>query len=138
MPIQLRRRTRDEQRRPADGQRRERRYLLERPSTYSFVRDSGVEAFSNAFDRSPCIVRDLSSLGAGIEFEAPEPSVNDRIKVQLQLRDSERASIELTGVVRHARTEEAGIARAGVEFVDVGALERALLHQVVEDLKATS
>ncbi len=105
---------------------------------YSFVADSGAEAFSSAFDRSPCVVRDLSSLGAGIDFEAPEPSVNDRITVQLQLRDHERASIELRGVVRHARTEEAGIVRAGVEFVDVGALEPRCSTRSSRTIEATA
>ncbi|MET0276512.1 MAG: PilZ domain-containing protein [Acidimicrobiia bacterium] len=144
MAIQLLKRRTGEQRRAAehgrnsDGKRRARRYTLDRPSTYALVSAERADAFWDAFDKSPCVVRDLSTLGAGLEFEADEPSVNDRIKVHLQLRDHHRASIELNGVVRHARSEEAGVVRAGVEFVDVGALERALLQQIVKDLEAST
>lgn len=96
----------------------------------------GPDAYHNAFDLAPCVVRDLSSLGAGLEFAAPEPAVSAHVVVQLQLRDHDRASIKLTGLVRHVWTERPGVVRAGIEFIAVGNLERALLHQAVHELEA--
>jgi hypothetical protein len=88
-----------------------------------------------AFDKDPCVLRDLSVAGAGLEFSDREVSVSDRVVLDLQLGNRQRASIQLTGEVRHATTDDQGMVTAGLEFVDIGDLERALLLRLLRDME---
>ena len=101
------------------------------------VRDpSRVDEFLIDTDQSLCIVRDLSTKGIGLELDDTDISVGDALVIDLHLTEHRRAaSIRLRGVVRHASTNDSsrGPVRAGVEFVDIGNLERALIHQLLRD-----
>jgi PilZ domain len=88
-----------------------------------------------AFDKDPCVLRDLSMAGAGLAFSDRNVAVGDRVVLDLQLGDRQRASIQLAGEVRHAATDPEGRVTAGIEFVDVGALERALLVRLLRDME---
>ena len=83
----------------------------------------------------PCVLRDLSISGAGVELPDREVAVGDHVVLDLQLGDRQRASIQLAGVVRHAATDHRGIVIAGIEFVDVGDLERALLIRLLRNMQ---
>lgn len=85
-----------------------------------------------------CVVRDLSVSGACLELSAPNVSVGDRMVLDLQLGDRQRASIRLSADVRHATTADDGLVTAGVEFDAVGDLERALLLRLVRDLETVA
>ncbi len=84
---------------------------------------------------APCVLQDLSLTGAGLELSSRDDvSVGDRVVLDLQLGERQRASIKVTGEVRHAKPVEAGTVVAGIEFTEVGDLERALLHRLLRDL----
>jgi hypothetical protein len=86
--------------------------------------------------QSGCVVRDLSPIGAGLELDDPEVAVGDTLVIDLNLTEHRRApTIRVHGVVRHTTPTDDGDrpVRAGVEFVDVGDLERALLHRLIAD-----
>jgi c-di-GMP-binding flagellar brake protein YcgR len=90
-------------------------------------------------NQSSCLVHDISTGGAGLVLDDPAVSVGDTLVIDLHLTEHRRAaSIRLHGVVRHARVDDdgRGCVRAGVEFVEVGNLERALLLRLVEDRTA--
>ena len=89
-------------------------------------------------DKDRCLVRDLTAAGAGLEFTAREVAIGDRVVLNLQLGDGRAASIQLTGEIRHATTDHVGIVTAGIEFVDVGDLERALLVRLVRDIETNT
>jgi PilZ domain len=85
--------------------------------------------------QSSCVVQDLSTAGAGLVLDDPEVTVGDRLVIDLALTEHVRAaSIRLHGIVRHATAQHdgPGEVRAGVEFVEVGDLERALLRRLVD------
>lgn len=84
----------------------------------------------------PCVVRDVSLAGAGLELRERKVGIGDRVVLDLQLGARVPATIQLTGEIRHATAREDGVVTAGVEFVDVGDLERALLFRLVRDLQA--
>jgi hypothetical protein len=84
-------------------------------------------------DYESCVLTDLSMEGAGIHLEAGEVTVGDRIELDLPLGARQRASIQVRGEVRHATVDD-GTPRAGLEFIDVGDLERALLYRLLRDL----
>ena len=65
-----------------------------------------------------------------------ELSVGDGLVLDLQLGEHRRASIRLAGEVRYARTDHEGVVRAGIEFVAVGDLERALLLRLLRERSA--
>jgi hypothetical protein len=90
-------------------------------------------------DYAPCVLADLSMEGAGLELVDGEVAVGDRVELDLPLGEGRAPTIRLQGDVRHASAGDGGTPRAGLEFVDVGDLERALLYRVVRDLgKATA
>lgn len=86
-------------------------------------------------DYSDCTLRDLTTVGAGLRGHGAELSVGDRIVLDLQLGARHRASIKVTGEVRHAAASDDGSWNAGIEFTAVGNLERALLARLVRDLE---
>lgn len=119
-----------------EGPRRDRRAEVRQPlgwhSRYA-VRDES-RVFVCATDQAPCVVHDLSIAGAGLELTDPSVTVGDCVVLDLHLSDHRRgASIKLTGVVRHTSTDDGAAVRAGVEFVEVGNLERAVLRRLLEE-----
>ena len=55
--------------------------------------------------------------------------------LDLQLGARQRARIKVRGEVRHTTSAEDGSINAGIEFTEVGDLERALLVRLVRDLR---
>jgi len=88
-----------------------------------------------ASDKDPCVVRDLSVAGAGLELSDREVAVGDLVALNLQLGDGRVASIRLNGEVRHTAKNHQGLVTAGIEFVNVGDLERALLVRLLRDIE---
>ena len=87
-------------------------------------------------DFEPCVLTDLSMEGAGLHLEHGEITVGDCIELDVPLGAQRRASIQVRGEVRHTTTDD-GPARAGLAFVDVGDLERALLLRLLRDKDRT-
>ena len=87
-------------------------------------------------DFEPCVLTDLSIDGAGLTHLDSEIEVGARIELDLPLGAHRRASIQVQGEVRHATQVESGSV-AGLEFVEVGDLERALLHRLLRDMHQT-
>lgn len=134
--LELKRRDqcRERRGRPRDDRRRTVRQPAGWPSRYVVVDPGDQLWYFAAFDKDPCVLRDLSMAGAGLECSDREVAVGDRVVLDLQLGDRQRASIQLAGDVRHAATDHQGIVTAGIEFVDVGDLERALLRRLLRDM----
>jgi hypothetical protein len=84
-------------------------------------------------DYESCNLTDLSMKGVGMHLASGVVNVGDDVEIDLPLGAHRRASIQLRGAVRHV-TVERGEPRAGVEFVDVGDLERALLLRLLRDM----
>ncbi|HEY3669881.1 MAG TPA: PilZ domain-containing protein [Acidimicrobiia bacterium] len=84
-------------------------------------------------DYEVCLLTDLSMEGAGLHLTEGEVTVGDHIELDLPLGDNKRASIQVRAEVRHATADD-GAPRAGLEFIDVGDLERALLYRLLRDL----
>ena len=103
------------------------------PSLYVVADEFHQFAYRTPSDHAPCVVHDLSIAGAGLELSGRELSVGDGLVLDLQLGEHGRASIELTGEVRHTRTDHEGVVRAGIEFVAIGDLERALLLRLLRE-----
>ena len=61
--------------------------------------------------------------------------MGDEILLDLPLGERQRASIKVTGEVRHTASAEDGSVNAGIEFTEVGDLERALLLRLVRTLE---
>jgi hypothetical protein len=102
------------------------RYLVDDPGRDQlYISDS---------DYTECFVRDLSTTGVGLHSEGGELAVGDRVLLDLRLGARNGASIRLTGEVRHAVADDNGVVSAGLELVEVGDLERALLLRLVRDL----
>jgi PilZ domain len=127
----------------AEGQRRfgDRRKLKRQhagwESRYRVVDESREHLHYAGDDYEPCVLTDLSMEGAGLHLSAGAVTVGDRIELELPLGAHRRASIQVRGEVRHA-SEEDGHPRAGLEFVDVGDLERALLLRLLRDMRETA
>jgi len=85
-------------------------------------------------DYTECVLRDLSTAGVGLHAPGQELEIGARLLLDLRLGARHRASIRLTGEVRHAASDDTGAVTVGVEFVEVGNLERALLQRLVRDL----
>jgi hypothetical protein len=103
------------------------RYLVtDEERSYAYVTDS---------EYSECVLRDLTTAGAGLHCADSELAIGDRILLDLKLGERHGASIKVTGEVRHASCTDDGEVRAGIEFVDVGDLERAILFRLVRDLQ---
>ena len=118
------------------GRRDDRRGEVRQPLGWQskyVVRDESRVFFTDT-EHVPCVVQDLSVAGAGLELSKPDLGVGDCVELDLSLSDRQRgASIKLTGVVRHTSSEDGAPARAGVEFIDVGDLERALLWRLLQN-----
>ena len=103
------------------------RYLVDDPDRdRPYVSDS---------DYTECFVRDLSTTGVGLHSTGGELAVGDRVLLDLRLGARHGASIRLTGEVRHAVEDDNGVVTAGLELVEVGDLERALLLRLVRELE---
>jgi hypothetical protein len=83
------------------------------------------------------VLHDVSVAGAGLELGGRGVGIGDRVVFDLPLGDYAPATIQLTGEVRHATPLDDGVLRAGVEFVEVGDIERALVSRLVRDMEAT-
>jgi hypothetical protein len=101
---------------------------------YRVVDESREHVHYAGDDFQPCVLTDLSMEGAGI-LPHGEIAVGDRIELDLPLGAVTRASIQVRGEVRHASVDD-DAPRAGLEFVDVGDLERALLLRLLRGMKA--
>jgi c-di-GMP-binding flagellar brake protein YcgR len=84
-------------------------------------------------DYETCLLTDLSMAGAGLHVGDGAVAVGDHIELDLPLGAHRHASIQVRGKVRHATIDD-GEARAGLEFIDVGDLERALLYRLLRDM----
>ena len=138
--LELKRRgqCREQRGRPRDDRRQTVRQQAGGASRYAVVDPADELWYFTAFDKDPCVLRDLSMAGAGLEFSDRNVAVGDRVVLDLQLGDRQRASIQLAGDVRHAATDHEGVVTAGIEFIDVGALERALLVRLLRDMEANA
>lgn len=87
-------------------------------------------------DDAHCVVRDLSVAGACLELPPERVSIGDHMVLDLRLADRGGASIRLAGDVRHTSIDEDGFLRAGIEFDEVGNLERALLLRLLAGLES--
>jgi len=102
------------------------------------VVDEAREHLHYAYDDyETCVLTDLSMEGAGLYLTRGDVNVGDRIELDLPLGANRRASIQVRGEVRHASSDD-GAPRAGLEFVDVGDLERALLLRLLRDLHGSA
>lgn len=88
-------------------------------------------------DYESCVLTDLSMDGAGLHLVGAEVAVGDRVELDLPLGARRHASIQVRGEVRHASYDD-GTARAGLKFIDVGALERALLLRLLRDMNTSA
>jgi hypothetical protein len=86
-------------------------------------------------DFDACELRDLSMEGAGIRLVEGEVAVGDRVELDLRLGAHLRASIKVRGEIRQTSADDDGTPRAGLEFVEIGDLERALLDRLLRDLE---
>lgn len=87
---------------------------------------------ATALDWARCRVLDVSVRGTGLELFGPPVGVGDRLVVDLRLLRSNMASVTLTGEVRYCNPGPHDARRVGLEFVDVGDLEGALLQRLVK------
>lgn len=84
-------------------------------------------------DFESCVLTDLSMAGAGLYVTDSVMQVGDHVELDLPLGAHRRASIQVRAQVRHATIDD-GDARAGLEFTDLGDLERALLLRLLQDM----
>jgi hypothetical protein len=89
-------------------------------------------------DYEPCVLSDLSMQGAGLEVAEGDLAVGDRVELDLPLGAHKRATIQVRGEIKHAAPDSEGHPRAGLEFIDLGALERALLLRLLRDMDSTA
>jgi hypothetical protein len=124
------------------GPRRDRRRTERRTAGWEsryVVADQADDLWFLAASRdSPCLVRDLSTAGACLVLAADDDvAVGSRVVLDLQLGDRRGASIRLAASIRYVTDEDGdGRVRAGLEFDDVGDLERALLFRLLRDLES--
>jgi hypothetical protein len=123
----------------ADGQtrfgdrRKAKRQSAGWESRYRVVDESREHLHYAGEDYEACLLTDLSMEGAGLHLPDAEIEVGDRIELDLPLGAHRRASIQVRGEVRHTTVDD-GSPRAGLAFVDVGDLERALLLRLLRDM----
>ena len=125
----------DGQRRFGD-RRRASRLSAGWPSTYRILDEERDYSFDDDFDA--CELRDLSMDGAGIRLVEGTLAIGDQVELDLRLGARQRASIKLRGRVRHTSADDDGTPRAGLEFLEIGQLERALLHRLVRELRVAA
>jgi PilZ domain-containing protein len=127
----------------ADGQprfgdrRKVKRQFAGWESRYRVVDESREHLHYAGDDFETCVLTDLSMEGAGIHLVDGDVAVGDQIELDLPLGAHRRASIQVRGQVRHATVDD-GAPRAGLEFIDVGDLERALLLRLLRDMHQTA
>ena len=122
---------------PRFGDRRkEKRHTAGWESRYRVVDESREHLHYAGEDFEPCVLTDLSMDGAGLHLPDADVTVGDRIELDLPLGAHRRASIQVRGEVRHASSD--GPAHLGLEFIDVGDLERALLYRLLRDMHQTA
>jgi len=124
----------------ADGQpkfgdrRKAKRQVVGWESRYRVVHEELEHLHYAGDDYETCVLTDLSMEGAGLHLVAGEVTVGDRVELDLPLGAHRRASIQVRAEVRHASVEH-GAPRAGLEFIEIGDLERALLYRLLRDMK---
>lgn len=119
---------------PRFGDRRKaKRQAVGWESRYRVVDESREHLHYAGEDFEPCVLTDLSMAGAGLHLHTDDVTVGDRVELDLPLGAHRRATIQVRGEVRHTSSEH-GTARAGLEFIDVGDLERALLYRLLRDM----
>jgi hypothetical protein len=119
---------------PKFGDRRkEKRQSVAWESRYRVIHEGREHLHYAGEDFETCVLTDLSMEGAGVHIVAGEVTVGDHIELDLPLGANRRASIHVRAEVRHATVDE-GPPRAGLEFVEVGDLERALLYRLLRDM----
>jgi hypothetical protein len=107
-------------------------------SRYRIV-DEGRERYHyGGEDYEPCVLSDLSMQGAGLHITEGDVSVGDRVEIDLPLGAHKRATIQVRGEIKHAGADGEGQPHAGIEFVDLGDLERALLLRLLRDMESTA
>lgn len=122
----------DGQRRFGD-RRRASRLSAGWPSNYRILDEE--RPFSLVDDFEACELRDLSMDGAGIRLAEGELAIGDQVELDLRLGAQQLASIKLRGRVRHTSADADGKPRAGLEFLEIGQLERALLQRLIRELR---
>jgi c-di-GMP-binding flagellar brake protein YcgR len=126
----------------ADGQprfgdrRKAKRQAAGWESRYRVVDESREHLHYAGDDFETCMLTDLSMEGAGLHLADGEIAVGDRIELDLPLGAQRWASIQVRAEVRHTTVDD-GAPRAGLEFIDVGDLERALLYRLLRDMHQT-
>jgi len=128
-----RRGQRAEGQRKFGDRRRAKRQAVGWESRYRVVHEEREHLHYAGEDYEPCLLTDLSMEGAGLHIVAGEVTVGDRVELDLPLGAHRRASIQVRAEVRHATVDE-GAPRAGLEFVEIGDLERALLYRLLRDM----
>jgi hypothetical protein len=127
----------------ADGQRRfgdrrkAKRQTAGWESRYRIVDEAREHLHYAGDDFEPCLLTDLSMDGAGLHLIQGDVNVGDRVELDLPLGAHRRATIQVRGEVRHASADD-GAPRAGLEFVEIGDLERALLYRLLRDMNQTA
>jgi c-di-GMP-binding flagellar brake protein YcgR len=125
--------------RPRFGDRRRaKRQTAGWESRYRVVDESRAHTHYAGDDFEPCVLADLSTDGAGLQLTEGEVEVGDQVELDLPLGAQRRASIQVRGEVRYKSADDEGTPRAGLEFVDVGDLERALLVRLLRDMNNTA
>ena len=128
-----RRGQRAEGQRKFGDRRRAKRQAVGWESRYRVVHEEREHLHYAGEDYETCLLTDLSMEGAGLHIVAGEVTVGDRVELDLPLGAHRRASIQVRAEVRHATVDE-GAPRAGLEFVEIGDLERALLYRLLRDM----
>lgn len=105
-------------------------------SRYRVVDETREHLYHGDDHYRSCVLTDLSMRGAGIHLTAGAVSVGDCVELDVPLGEHRQATIRVRGQVRHA-SHDTEAARAGLEFVGVGDLERALLLRLLRDLRST-
>ena len=124
----------DGQQRPRSDRRRASRQPADWDSGFVVMPEARQYSYVSKSDYAACTLRDLSMEGVGVQLADGSVEIGDRVVLDLPLGERQRASIQLTGEVRHAAPDRNGVVMAGIQFVDVGALERALLYRLLRDL----
>jgi hypothetical protein len=112
------------------GSQRAGRQSLGRAGRLVITEETHLFAFHTA-PETECIVRELSLYEAGVELTGRELAIGDHVFLDLRLGERPKPSIVLSGEVRHSCFDD-GVVRADIEFVDVGAIENALLVRLLE------
>ena len=122
---------------PRFGDRRKaKRQAVGWESRYRVVDEAREHLHYSYDDFAPCVLTDLSMDGAGLHLTEGDVTVGDRIELDLPLAAHRRVSIQVRGEVRHTASDDP--LRAGLEFIDVGDLERALLLRLLRDMHETA